>query len=830
LSGFWKKNRDGSDLSQGIVPFLEWATGKDFLFNQADFTNRLQQLLTEIQKRSLSEQVLLLSWDIQRNECKVLGISPTGDKPIIPQRAQIPLIQKAAEKKRILKYEDLMEDEHLRGSFRYIPFDTLVLCPLNINQHTVDVLLIVNYLPGSSASRILDFISFISSVLALAIQNSRLYAKLTQKDDELKKWVGHVEKRIEEGTKKMLEKEFRYHVLFEGSNDGILVHDASGKLMETNRTACRLLGYDKGALLKKQWNDLVVPDYRQDQAAFFKRVLARVRATLFETMLRKKDGSTFHAELSSHRVRFNGKEAIQTFIRDISLRRALEESLRESKEKYRMLVESSLVGVFIIHNGTILFVNTTFEGLAEYEKNELLEKDFFELVAPEDRDLVKEREIHREQGSDEPDHYEVRFIKKTGEKFWAELRAGRVMLDGKAAVIGNVIDISQRRYLEAQLLEKQKMESIGTLAGGIAHDFNNLLGGILGYASLLLTDMSEDHPYFDDINAIAETTKRAADLTNRLLGFARGGKYQIASIDMNDMVGEIVDVLSIPESTSISLKTRLKDDLWPVLGDSRQIQQAVLNVCLNAVEAMPGGGRLVISTSNTTLDESAAQEQLGISAGEYVCISVSDTGIGMDEKTKSRMFEPFFTTKPTGAGTGFGLAMVYGIITNHDGAIQVTSEAGKGTEVVIYLPRYVEARVSEVEAGVPVPEGGNKVLLVDDEYVIRQVASRMLERGGYDVLLASNGKEALTIYEKNRDAIGVVLLDLIMPGMGGRETHRRLKEIDPDVKIVYTSGYGLQDRPELRQLRDIPFIQKPFQTEVLVQTIGRLLGVKTVGK
>jgi PAS domain S-box-containing protein len=809
-----------------MVPVFEWAAGKELAFSSIDFKDRIQKLLVEIHKRCLADQVLLLTWNTRKKACKVLGISPIGYKSTIHPQLQLSLIQKVYEKKRTLYWEDLWEDGFIREKLKESHFETLFITPLNLNKNLIDVLIIVNYSAGGGASQVIDFISFISSVLALAIQNSRLYSELKRKNMELKSWTAHVEERIEEGTKKLLEKEMQYRRLFEGANDGILVHDVSGSIVEVNRIVCRILGYDKKDLLKLGLDRLVVPDYRREQAAFFKRVSQGRRSPNFETMLRKNDGSTFHAELSSQKVRFQGREVIQTFVRDVSIKKALEVSLRESKDKYRILVESSLVGVFIIRNGVIQFVNTTFEEMTGYEKNELLEKNFFQLISADDREAVIERETRREEGDDQPDHYEVRFLKKNGEAFWGELRSGRVVIDGKASILGNVIDVTQRRQLEMQVLEVQKMESIGTLAGGIAHDFNNLLGGILGYATLLLSDMSEDHPHFGDINAIAETTKRAADLTNRLLAFARGGKYQVAPIELNQIVGDVAQVISSKAEPSVDVETPMESELWPVLGDARQIQQAILNICLNAVEAMPSGGRLTIKTSNVTLDESFPQNHLGVIFGDYVCISITDTGVGMDQKIKTRIFEPFFTTKPTGEGSGFGLAMVYGVVKNHDGAIHVESTPNRGTEVQVFLPRFIERPEKAVKPRVPKPKEGYTVLLVDDEEVIRQVARRMLEKGGFEVMLANDGQEAVRTYEENKGDIDIVLLDLIMPKMGGRETFRRLKEIDPKVNVVFTSGYRPQDRPEIGHLTDAPFIQKPFQTEILIQTMKDVLGVK----
>jgi nitrogen-specific signal transduction histidine kinase/CheY-like chemotaxis protein len=394
-----------------------------------------------------------------------------------------------------------------------------------------------------------------------------------------------------------------------------------------------------------------------------------------------------------------------------------------------------------------------------------------------------------------------------------------VVLEGVPSVLGNILDISQRKEWEHQLLEAQKMESIGTLAGGIAHDFNNLLGGILGYASLLMSEMKEDDPYFEDIHAIADTAKRAADLTNQLLAFARGGKYQVSTLRLNKIVQDVLGMLSASVDPSIVIETQMGEDLWSVKGDSRQIHQAIMNICLNSLDAMLGGGKLIVSTDNVSLDTQFTQRHLGMKSGEYIRVVIEDTGFGMDEKTKSRIFEPFFTTKPANEGKGLGLSMVYGIVKNHGGAIHVESERGRGTVVTLYFPRFEEVPVVPAESPVPLPKGAHKVLLVDDEEIIRHVGNRMLRKKGFEVLLAKNGKEALELYQKQKAEIAVVVLDLVMPEMGGKETYQQLKSLNPNVKVVFTSGYGPEDRPDLVNGKSVIFLQKPFHTEILFQTI-----------
>jgi PAS domain S-box-containing protein len=810
-------------VSEDAPPFSQWALGQDFFSRTQDPWERTKGLLTEIQKRSLAEQVLLLSWDTRNQTCKLLSISPPNDKPVLGKTFQEQLIRKAYDENCVLNWEDFWDDPVIQPHLKQSRYDTLLVSPVSLEEPFFDVLILINYSCWGEPNRINEFIMFVSSVLSLSMQNFRLYLKLKQKNIQLRDWTSHVEERIERGTREILEKEFQYYSLFEGTNDGIVVHDQTGSIIEANRVACRMLGFEKKDLTQKKWDELVPSTNLEKQKAFFRKVLERVQSDPLVTRLRKGGGAIFDAELNSRCVRFRGKQRIQTFIRDISFQQKLQQSLRESKEKYRLLVESSLVGVFILKQNVIQFGNSCFQRMTGYTSEELLDRDFAALIAPEHRQKVIEKESEREHGKAVSDHYEVTMIRKGGKRFWGDLRMRRIVLDQQPAVLGNIIDISQRRKLEQQLFDAQKLESIGTLAGGIAHDFNNMLGGILGYASLILTDMPRENPYYSDIHTIAETAKRAAELTNRLLAFAQRGKYRENTLNMNRLVRQVVDHATSVKESRIEITFDRGRDLWPVRGDSKQIYQALLNIVMNGMEAIQEKGRLIIETCNIHLKDEYEAAHVGLLQGDYVHISVQDSGTGMDEKTQSRIFEPFFTTKTHREGAGLGLAMVYGIVKNHDGNVWVESTPEQGSRFHVYLPRYIELPEIRGEPSEPVRQAHNMILLVDDEKVIREVGLRMLEKGGFRVVMARNGKEALDIYKENQSEIDLVLLDLIMPVMGGKETYRRLKEINPAVRVGFTSGYIPSVRPELISMGKAFFVQKPFQTEYLIEKVKNML-------
>ncbi|MCL4477200.1 MAG: response regulator [Nitrospirae bacterium] len=371
-------------------------------------------------------------------------------------------------------------------------------------------------------------------------------------------------------------------------------------------------------------------------------------------------------------------------------------------------------------------------------------------------------------------------------------------------------DVEKEKVRE-QLFQAQKLEAVGTLAGGIAHDFNNMLQGILGYASLLKMKISEDDPIQRPLSVIESSAEKAGELTKQLLGFARKGKYVVEPLNLNALVDDVFKIITRTFDRAIEITTTLKDDLWTIDGDRSQLEHVILNLCLNARDAMPSGGRLHIETMNVELRKEEIQHPW-LRPGRYAALRVADTGMGMNEEVKKHIFEPFFTTKEKGKGTGMGLAMVYGVVKNHDGFITVDSEIGKGSSLTIYLPAVEkEARKEEVEER-SLPHGKGTILVVDDEEFIRIFARETLEKLGYQVMEASNGLEAVEIYSARKKEIDLVILDLIMPKMGGEETFRNLKTIDPEVKVLISSGYGIgeQTKEMMSDTGIRGFVQKPY--------------------
>jgi nitrogen-specific signal transduction histidine kinase len=366
----------------------------------------------------------------------------------------------------------------------------------------------------------------------------------------------------------------------------------------------------------------------------------------------------------------------------------------------------------------------------------------------------------------------------------------------------------ERSRLQQQLQQAQKMESIGTLAGGVAHDFNNLLMGIQGRTSLMLLDPGS-FPYLEHLKGIESYVQSATGLTKQLLGFARSGKYEPKPTDLNQLIKRENRMFGRTRK-EIHIQEELEENLWTTEIDRGQIQQVLLNIYVNAWHAMPGGGDLYIRTGNIIIDETYNQPY-HVETGKYIKISITDTGTGMDEKTRQRIFEPFFTTREMGRGTGLGLASAYGIIKNHKGFINVYSEKGQGSTFNIYLPASEKDAAKDKKTDEKVIIGTESILLVDDEDMIIEVGGAIIKNLGYQVWDAKNGKDAIEIYEKNHDKIDLVILDMVMPGMGGGEIYDRLKETNPDVKVLLSSGYSINGQAtEILERGCNGFIQKPF--------------------
>ncbi|NJD56552.1 MAG: response regulator [Nitrospirae bacterium] len=384
----------------------------------------------------------------------------------------------------------------------------------------------------------------------------------------------------------------------------------------------------------------------------------------------------------------------------------------------------------------------------------------------------------------------------------------------------------EKEQMREQLFQAHKMEAIGTLAGGIAHDFNNMLQGILGHASLIKAQMPRGHELYDSVDTIEHIAERAAQLTKQLLGFARKGKYLNEPLAINEVVRNVLKIISKTFDRKIEIVTDLADDMLIIEGDRSQIEQVIMNLCLNARDAMPHGGKLVIRTHTGRNIPGDPTQTVAAGTTDTVVIEISDTGFGISDDVKDRIFEPFFTTKELGKGTGMGLAMVYGVVTNHHGTITVRSSAERGTAFIITLPAYAYGLPEDDDAAQPLLQGKGTILVVDDEEFIRGILKSILEKLGYNVILASNGREALDIYARQKDHIDLVILDLIMPVMNGREAYEQLVHMNRDIRIIIASGHMTAGQAAfIKDKTRHAFLQKPFKMHDIATNVKALLSV-----
>jgi len=537
-------------------------------------------------------------------------------------------------------------------------------------------------------------------------------------------------------------------------------------------------------------------------------------------------GKTVYFYSTYHPVKDkNGRVVkIKGTVQDITDRKQTEAALRESEEKLRVIFENVNDHIiYLDHLGTILDMNKDVS-IFGYTREEAIGKKFteFSIFSPDKFENLMELFADALEGRIHT-FTELEGLKKDGSEIIFEVGTSVIKKDDEIKNIVAVIrDITEKKKLEAQLGQAHRMEAIGTLAGGIAHDFNNLLMGIQGRTSLMLTAIGPSHPHFEHLKGIETYVKNAADLTKQLLGFARGGKYEVTPTDLNRLIKEQNQMFGRTKK-EISIHAKFEQDLWTAEVDRGQMRQVVLNLFVNAWQSMPGGGDLYVQTENVHLDKKYTRPY-EVAPGKYIKISITDTGVGMDDATCQRIFDPFFTTREMGRGTGLGLASVYGIIKNHDGFINVYSEKGHGTTFNIYLPVSEKEITEKIEPPKETLTGRETILLVDDEEMILDVGKGLLEQLGYKVLTAKSGKEALDVYGSEKDRIDLVILDMIMPHMGGGETFDRLKGINPQVNTLLSTGYSMDgEAAKIIQRGCKGFIQKPFNLIELSQKIRELL-------
>jgi len=611
-----------------------------------------------------------------------------------------------------------------------------------------------------------------------------------------------------------------FRSLVDRSPDGIEVIDPeTRRFLDMNETGWRRLGYSREEILALTVSDIDDSgDHQATWAPFLKELRKAGSATLLGGH-RRKDGSIFPVEINARYIDLN-QGYVVAIVRDITERKRIEERLR-------LLIDSNVQGViFWSRSGEIMGANNAFLELTGYTREDL-EKgliNWIDLTPPEYAHLDR-RCLEQIDATGIGAPYEKEYIRKDGSRVPVFLGAASYQ-DNPNEGVCFVVDISERKKLENQFLRAQRMESIGTLAGGIAHDLNNILAPIL-MAIDILKATSADADALDILETIEVSAKRGADIVRQVLSFARGIEGERIEIQTRNLLKDLEAIIKDTFPKHIRLQFSVPDNAWTILGDPTQVHQILLNLCVNARDAMENGGSLIVAVKNVVLDEHYAAMNMQAKAGRFVNINVTDSGTGMPPELLEKIFEPFFTTKEVGKGTGLGLSTVVAIVKSHDGFINVYSEPGKGTTFKVYLPATnVTSETTKLQtAEVAMPRGnGELVLLVDDEPSVRTITGQTLQCFGYRVLTATDGADAVAVYLAHRDEVAVVLTDMMMPVMDGPAMIHALMRINPDIKIIATSGLSANGGlTKVSEVRIKHFLTKPYTAATLLKTLRAIL-------
>lgn len=599
----------------------------------------------------------------------------------------------------------------------------------------------------------------------------------------------------------------------------------------------RVTGYTKEELEELGgWSHLIYPEDLWLPMEQYEQLLLN-RASTVEYRIVAKDGTVRWMRDHSRPLWGDDENRvvrIEGAVQDISEQKVTETSLRESEEKYRQLIENSIDAIYLLNDDKLEVINAKFSDIFGVTQKQVLEPDFDyrELIAPESIEFVENSIIDLKQNKSTQSKYEFYMLDRSGNKLLVETYASLIKYNNGEAIQGILRDITQQRKLEQQLQHSQKMEAVGKLAGGIAHDFNNLLTVINGYSELALLKLESSHPIYKTIELILQAGKKAVDLTSQLLAFSRKQIYKADIIEINSVILEMDKLLRRVIGEDINIDTVLGENLSKIKADKSQLEQIFVNLVVNArdaVHAIHRHGyrpRITIETGEVLLGGKYIEEQGEKKEGAHIYISVSDNGIGMDEETKLKIFEPFFSTKGLSKGTGLGLATVYGIVKQNMGSIYVYSEVDQGTTLKIYWPVTNEDSKAKEDKTIEYFDytGRESILFVEDDDEVASFAYESLTGLGYNVLGASNGMVALDLFETRKDHIDIIVTDLIMPELNGKEFINKVKQISPDIKVIYVSGYTDNHIVHDGMLEPgVNFIQKPYTIETMSRMIREIL-------
>ena len=659
-------------------------------------------------------------------------------------------------------------------------------------------------------------------------------------EEELERHRHHLEELVAERTEEVKESEKKYRALAENPNSIVIHFDPTGVMTFVNKYAADLFGYSIEEMIGKTSVELIQDEINSD---------GRTSREFFDDLLKKpnkykinenenitKDGKRLWISWSNTPTYDDQGEltGILSTGFDATERKLAEVELRESEERFRAVVENINAAIFIVKKGRYVYANQYGCRLMGLSRDDLIGRSIADFVPPEEMPFLKDRHLRRLAGEVITDIIEHKIFNADGETKWIQTNGAIISWQGEPANLAFVIDVTPTKKaqekgarLESQLRQAQKMESLGTLAGGIAHDFNNILSVIIGYSELAMERARVDGTDTHLVEEILKAGERAKELVIQILTFSRKMEPELKPTDLNRIIEQIEKMLGRTLPKMVLIELRPAKDIWPVNADPGQITQVLMNLCTNSNDAMPEGGRLTIETRNVALDKEWSDQYADAAPGDYVQLTVYDTGQGIDKDALEHIFDPFFTQKEVGKGTGLGLAMVYGIVKNHGGFITCHSELGRGTAFKVFLPaiRLAEESKTPDKSLDKELQGGNEtILLVDDEEAIRDLGETILTSQGYRVVSAETGEEALAVYKQSGAAIDLIVLDINMPGMGGRKCLKELLKLNPAVKVIISSGYSSNG-----QLKNViaegatEFIPKPFTISEILSKVRQVL-------
>ena len=632
-------------------------------------------------------------------------------------------------------------------------------------------------------------------------------------------------KRAEE---KLSKSERRFHQLFDEAPVGYHELDTEGRIVAVNNTELEMLGYTTEELLHHHpWEFIVEPDASRARVSGQLDGTAPTDSTV-ERTFKKKDGTMLTVLVRNRTLRNDAKAitGIRSTLQDITERRKGEEHLRQSEEQFRLIAENVADMIAVLDlDGRRIYYSPSYRSILG-DPESLRGTDGFQEVHPDDVAMVKQ--VFRETvKTGIGQRIEYRFLRKDGSERTIDSK-GSVIRDGKGKIIRVVVvsrDVTEEKMLAAQFLRSQRMESIGTLAAGIAHDLNNVLAPIMMAIEVLRTKMA-DQGGQRILSTIETSAKRGADIVKQVLAFGRGVKGDRILVQLKHVVNEVAKIASETMHKSIEIRTDIPRDLWTVSADPTQMHQVLLNMLVNARDAMPKGGTLTISAENVKLDENYSRMNPEARPGAYVSIVITDTGTGIPAGIREKIFEPFFTTKEIGMGTGLGLSTSLAIVKSHEGFINLQSEEGKGTTFRIYIPATgTTSGVTAAREDADLPLGkGEMILIIDDEAAIREITKETLQAYGYKAMTASDGAEGVAVFAENKENIKVVITDIMMPVMDGTAAILVLQKIKPDVKIIAASGLAARAQFKTPSESNVQaFLTKPYTAEMLLKALAAAL-------